>query len=219
MKIKDTKMKRLLKTSLVIFGILFSAVLAFSAAACLKQFTFDDPNPLSRWDKMILNGQVDYAVLKEGDNGFLNALSEKTCSALYYRMAFKLKDYPMISWKWRVIRFPDKSRATTDKERDDYAARVYVIFPFLNFSSSKFMEYVWDANLPLGTIISSPEGDNIKMIVARSGVDDSGEWKCENRNVYEDYMKAFGVEWYLSHELGSKVGSFWSWTDEAHIIL
>jgi len=78
------------------------------------------------------------------------------------------------------------------KEREDYAARIYVIFPFLTFSSSKFIEYIWAEDLPIGTIKTSPAGNNIKQIVARSGKMEGAQWVVENRNVYEDYVAAFG---------------------------
>ncbi len=143
---------------------------------------------------MILNGQVDYKVLKVGGDGYVDAISDKTCSAIYYRLGYKLKDYPVLSWSWNVSKFPDKSAAKTDKDRDDYAARVYVVFPFLSFSSSKFIEYVWDNDLPEDSVVQSPEGENIKIIVARSGPCAEGEWKEEKRNVYEDYLKAFGTK-------------------------
>ena len=186
-------MKGLFKTSLLLFCcILFPALLAYPALTCLKQFNFDDERPLAKWAQMILHGKVDYTVMKSGANGYVDAFSDKSCSALYYRIGYKLKDYPMLSWRWRVNKFPDKKKAMTEKEKNDYAARIYVIFPFLSFSSSKFIEYVWDKEMPVGTITTSPDGENIKMIVARSGISSGGEWKSERRDVYEDYIKAFG---------------------------
>lgn len=190
---KNTK-GRVRSGLIMICGIILAAVAAYSTAATLKEFTFDEPDALVKWSRMVLNGDVDYKLLKAGDNGFVSALSDKTCSAIYYRLAFKLKDYPYLSWKWRVTKFPDKTGAMTDKEKDDYAARVYVVFPFLSFSSSKFIEYVWDKDIPEGTVVDSPEGDNIKIVVARSGECDRDEWKFERRNVYDDYVKAFGAK-------------------------
>lgn len=167
-------------------------IVIHAAVAYLKQFDFNDKNALNNWGRMILNGQVDYRLMKHGDNGYVEALSEGACSALYYRIGFKLKDYPYLSWKWRVVKFPDKSKAKKDMEKDDYAARVYVIFPFLNFSSSKFIEYVWDENIPAGTVFDSPKSKNIRQIVARSGAAVGEQWVSESRNVYEDYVMAFG---------------------------
>ncbi len=143
---------------------------------------------------MILNGQVDYEIVKRGSDGYVQALSEKTCSALYYRIGFGLRDYPFLSWRWKVLKFPDISTAKTEQERDDYAARVYVIFPFLNFSSSKFIEYVWSEDLPAEAIMNSPSGNNVKMIVARSGRPKDDSWVYESRNVYDDYVRAFGAK-------------------------
>lgn len=161
-------------------------------AIYFKKFDFNNKDALEKWEKMILNGQVKYELLTRGNNGFVEALSNETCSALYYRVGYKLKDYPLLTWKWRAVRFPDKSKAATEKERNDYAARVYIIFPFLSFSSSKFIEYVWDDTLPEGTIKESPDGKNIRMIVVKSGPAKGGEWVQQTRNVYDDYAKAFG---------------------------
>jgi len=189
-------MRRMLSAKSLVAVIAFFLamdVAGYSAAGYLKQFTFDDAAALDTWAKMILHGKVDYTLMKVGPNGYVQAVSEKACSALYYRVAFKAADYPYLSWKWQVIKFPDKSQAFDDKAKNDYAARMYVIFPFLSFSSSKFIEYVWTDDAPAGTVIDSPDGKNIKMIVVRSDPA-GGDWYRESRNVYEDYLKAFGEQ-------------------------
>jgi hypothetical protein len=109
-------------------------------------------------------------------------------------MPYNLKDYPVLSWRWKAVKFPDISKARTPKDRDDYAARVYVIFPYLSFSISKFVEYVWSEDMPEGTVFDSPYGSNVKIFVVRSGRAMAGEWASESRNVYDDYIKAFGKE-------------------------
>lgn len=177
---------------LIAMAIFCLTLLTYSSIVYLKTFTFNEDKPLLEWNKMILNGEVKYIPIKQGNEGFIRALSNKTCSALYYRIKFKLSEYPLLSWKWRVIKFPDLSTMREEKDKDDYAARIYVVFPFWSFSSSKFIEYVWAENLPVGTIIKSPVANNVKLVVARSGkVMDEG-WVNESHNVYEDYVKAFG---------------------------
>jgi len=94
-----------------------------------------------------------------------------------------------------VTKFPDKNTATVKGgwiERDDYAARVYVIFPSWNFMATRSLEYIWDEKLPEGTIITSPYFGNIKLIVAESTTKNLNKWVPEKRNIYEDYKKAFG---------------------------
>ncbi len=171
--------------------IFYLTLVAHSNMVYLKKFTFDDDKPLANWNKMILNGEVSYIPMKQGEEGFVKALSNKTCSALYYRIKFKLNQYPLLSWKWKALQFPDLSSISGEKDKDDYAARVYVIFPFFSFSSSKFIEYVWAENIPVGTIMKSPVAKNVKLIVARNGKVTNDEWVSESRNVYEDYVKAF----------------------------
>ena len=189
---KKTLLTKTLKIKLIIILLLCLSFAAYSKVAYLKKFTFNEDKALDKWRKVLLNGEVSYELAKSGDEGYVQAFSEKTCSALYYRIGFRLQKYPFLRWKWQILQFPDKSKVLTDEEKDDYAARVYVVFPFLTFGSSKFLEYVWSEHIPAGTIIDSPSGKNVKIIVVRSGGAPNGEWLIETRNVYQDYLKAFG---------------------------
>lgn len=191
-------MKMLKINVIIVTAILSLTLAAYSSIVYFKKFTFDEDRPLISWNKMILNGEVNYIPIKQGNEGFLKALSNKACSALYYRLKFKLDQYPLLSWKWRVLKFPDLSSVLEEKDKDDYAARIYVVFPFLSFSSSKFIEYVWAENIPVGTIMKSPASSNVRLIVARNNKATDDEWANESRNVYEDYVKAFGEKPRLS---------------------
>jgi hypothetical protein len=188
-------MKRILKINLIsLTAILFLSALVYSGAVYLRAFTFNDPGALDKWGEMVLNRSVDYELTNLDQDGFVSAFSEKACSALYYKVKFDLKEYPILKWKWKVSQFPDLSKARTAKQRDDYAARIYVIIPMFSFTFSKFLEYVWTDDLPEGTIIDSPYGKNVKIIVVRSGHAPEGMWMSESRNIYEDYIMAFGRE-------------------------
>ena len=190
---KEKMRKGILKLKVVILFLGLYCV-AHASVVYLRTFTFNDERTFNDWKKMILNGEVEYRLIKHGKEGYIYALSKKACSALYYRVKYKLKDYPTLTWNWRALQFPDLSKAKTPRERDDYAARVYVIFPFLSFSSSRFLEYVWAENIPAGTIMDSPLASNTKIIVARSGKMNKQGWATETRSVYKDYTKAFGKE-------------------------
>lgn len=178
----------------VIAFVLFISLTAVSDTNYLERFSFDEDGALEKWNEMVLNGEVDYVQLKDGEDGYVRAFSDEACSALYYNTRFKLKDNTFLKWKWKAAQFPDLSGAKTDKDRDDYAARVYVIFPFLGFTYSKFLEYVWATDMPVGTVIDSPFGKNVKIIVVKSGPKPDGEWSSESRNIYQDYLMAFGKE-------------------------
>lgn len=171
-------------------------------------FPFNKKNALDEWEEKVFRNKVLYVVETKHEGGYLSAKSTQAASGLVHRIKFNAQKYPMISWKWRVLTFPDKQKVlpkgetgsgktegTREKgwiEKDDYAARVYVIFYNWNFMNIKSLEYVWDESLPKGTILTSPFFRNIKILVAESGKDHPGEWVSEERNVYNDYTKAFG---------------------------
>ncbi|MFH0738868.1 MAG: DUF3047 domain-containing protein [Candidatus Omnitrophota bacterium] len=161
-----------------------------------KWFPFSVERSLNEWEDKIFRGRVIYEIETNGPLDYLHALSRSTASAIFYkiRQRFRAQEYPMFSWKWKVTKFPDqeKLKGRQGIERDDYAARVYVIFPSMFILNSKVLEYVWDEVAPLESISSSPYSANIKLIVAHTGNKDIGKWVFEERNIIADYRKAFG---------------------------
>jgi len=142
--------------------------------------------------------------------GELSASSQQACSGLIYRIKFNAVKNPMISWYWKVTRFPDKQVSETKGgwvEKDDYAARVYVIFPSWNFMNIRSIEYIWDEDLPEETIMTSPYSKNIKLIVVESGRENLNRWVMEERNIYLDYIRSFG------HVRSLRVGAIALMTD------
>ena len=183
----------------IVILALFVLFISYTHALDLpKWFIFNKEKALKEWQEKVFKNKVMYSVQSEEEA--LLAKSEEGCSGLFYRIGFSPKEFPMISWQWQVIEFPakatDQSRPIDEKdgwiERDDYAARVYVIFPSLNFSKTKCIEYIWDQDLPEGTVMTSPYFGNIKLIVTESGRANMGKWVLEERNIYEDYIKVFG---------------------------
>jgi hypothetical protein len=165
------------------------------AAQIVKHFPFSEENSLKEWEEKIFKGKVVYKVEKGQTLSYVRATSDKTASALYYRIKLDAKKAdPVISWKWNVDRFPEKktSESLEIENEDDFAARVYVIFPAVFFTNSKVLEYIWSETLPEGMIGTSPYSKNIKLIVARSGPNKDKKWFQEERDIKSDYMKAFG---------------------------
>lgn len=180
---------------IVIILLTLGAIFSF-AFDLPKWFPFSSQRSISEWQNKIFKGKVIYKVEQSGAEGFLHAISIGSASAIFYKVrnSFSAQDYPTISWKWKIIRFPDreKLKARAGIEKDDYAARVYVIFPSINFMLSKALEYVWDETQAPETICTSPFSSNIKLIVVHAGKDPKGAWVFEERNIFEDYRRAFG---------------------------
>src|SRR3989338_2354408 len=161
----------------------------------VKYFPFSEENSLREWEEKIFKGKVVYRIEKDQSLSYVRATSEKSASALYYKIKLDAKKRdPVISWKWRVEKFPTKTRPesleTTDE--DDFAARVYVIFPAKFFTKSKVLEYLWAEQLPVGSVGTNPYSKNIKLIAAESGPDKENGWRAQERDIVSDHVKVFG---------------------------
>ena len=171
--------------SLLVF---LSLVHPASATESVKWFRFGKQATLKDWKEKIFKGKVKYEIVDQGELGSVRATSSKAASGLYYELEYAPEEYPWLSWKWKVDKFPNKKGKPED-EKDDFAARIYVVFPAFFFAFSTCLEYVWDDELKEGTILDSPWSSNIKVMVLKKGK--KGEWLSEERNLLEDYRKAF----------------------------
>ncbi len=166
------------------------------AVQMVKKFPFSEENSLKEWEEKIFRGKVVYRIEKGNDLSYVRATSDKAASALYYKVRLDAKrKHPVISWKWNVNEFPQKKgkESIETENEDDFAARVYVIFPALFFTNSKVLEYIWAENLSEGLIGTSPYSKNIKLFVIKSGPNVDKKWFQEDRDIASDYVKAFGM--------------------------
>ncbi len=158
----------------------------------LHYFDFNEQNALAQWEEKLFQGRVNYWIDFDQKDGFIHAKSKQSASAIFYRLKFDVSNYPYISWKWRVGKFPDKTYIQDPKKRDDFAVRFYVVFVSRFFTNFRCVEYVWDESLPEGTTLTSPFASQIKQMVIQSGPGQPNEWVPETRNIFEDYRKLFG---------------------------
>jgi hypothetical protein len=123
------------------------------------------------------------------------------------------KEYPIVQWRWKVSNLLQKGDVTR-KEGDDYPARIYIAFEYDPkklefFEKTKYqaarllygeypplgaINYIWESRAPKGTVVPNPFTDRVKMIVVESGGSMLNQWVSEERNIFEDYKKAFGDE-------------------------
>lgn len=119
--------------------------------------------------------------------------SERASFALYRDVVVELREFPYLSWTWKVTKLP-VSGDVRDPARDDQAAQVYVIFPRWPQprTTSDVIGYVWDSRAPAGTRVPSPRADNVRIVVVESGPARLHEWLAYERNVAADYVALFG---------------------------
>ena len=157
-------------------------------------------------------GHTHYELVPDDDVIVVKATSQSAASGLVRKVSINLKEHPIIHWRWKIDRLIEKSDAT-EKDGDDYPARIYITFAYEPdrvgmFRKIKYklgrklfgdipiaaINYIWEPRLPVNTIINNPYTSLTKMIVIQSGNARVGEWLSEQRNVYQDYIKAFNEE-------------------------
>ncbi len=177
-----------------IYNIVTKIFFPKEEAAVIKSFTFDNVNSLKEWSEKVFKGHVKYTVESSDGISYVHATSSNSCSAMYYEIKLDANKHPFLSWRWRVATFPDKKGKDdlSSKSEDDFAARVYIIFPALFFANSKVLEYIWTRDLSAGTIASSPYSDNIKIVILEAG--EKAEWVKTERDIYKDYVEAFSAK-------------------------
>jgi hypothetical protein len=144
---------------------------------------------LTGWYDKVYSGKTVYTL----DNGALKAHAVKSGSGKIKEISVDPKKYPKLSWSWKVAHTL-KREDIKKKSGNDFAARVYVIFPRTFFWRMRAINYVWAAKMPKGSEAPSPHAANSAIVAVESGDELAGKWVSEERNVYEDYKRIFGEE-------------------------
>ncbi len=181
-----------MKTGLLIVSLGLLAATAWAEPGVRSIDAFE--NGLAPgWEEKSFQGHTEYRVVAEGDGHVLQADSRAAASGLIYKIDYDLKNWPVLAWRWKIDQVLAKGDAHT-KAGDDYAARVYVVFPHWFFPKTKSINYIWANKLPQGEVIPNPFIGNARMVAVESGPARAGEWVEERRNVLDDYRKIFGEE-------------------------
>lgn len=134
-------------------------------------------------------------------------------SGLRCRVQADPKLTPWLSWSWRTQRVPE-GMSVKQGETDDAPARVAVAFHGderrLSWRDRALYElvqlitgerlpyatimYVWDAQLPAGTVVDYVRTSRIRYIVVESGPERAGRWLRYERNLVDDFLRLFAEE-------------------------
>lgn len=152
-----------------------------------------------------------YSLVAANGGHAIRAESQGGASGLIRLLDLDPQGYPVLSWRWRVDQLV-KGAEPGRREKDDFAARVYVIFaedPMraaeqlrgAGFLTGLFrrtlpmaLTYVWCTRAIPGEIVPSPFSNRSALVVVRVGLDPLGKWIEERRNVLADYRAAFGED-------------------------
>jgi hypothetical protein len=143
------------------------------------------------WEEKNFKGATTYEPVVEDTIPCLKATAEGTASGLFYKIKYDPQQQPILTWKWKIDNIVENGDART-KVGDDYAARIYVVFPSIFFWQTKALNYVWANQLPKGEAIPNSYTANAMMVAVESGPANTGKWIEYRRNIYEDYKRYFG---------------------------
>lgn len=152
-----------------------------------------------------------YALVENEGAVVLRAQADGSTSGLIRQVRVDLRTHPVLAWRWKPLSLVSRGNIAR-KDGDDFALRVYVAFEVdldklpagerLKLTVARMMYgdrlplaalcYVWDARAPRGTIVPNAYTDRVRMVVAESGSERVGRWVRIERNVREDYLRAFG---------------------------
>jgi hypothetical protein len=154
-----------------------------------------------------------YKLVKDNDTVVIKAEAEASASGLTREIKINPKEYPVVQWRWKVMNILKKGDVHR-KEGDDYPARIYITFEYDSsklsfFQKAKYeairllygeypplaaINYIWESKAPIGTMVPNPYTDRVMMFVVESGSSKLNQWVNEEKNIFEDYKKAFGQE-------------------------
>ena len=182
-------MKHLLKSLCLL--MLFAA--AVSADSDIIQISNFSEVGLAGWSEKSFKGKTEYLVVEDAGQQVLQAKSQGAASGLVFETEYDPQDFPVLSWRWKVANTLVKGDSRT-KAGDDYAARVYVVFPHWFFPKTKTLNYIWANRLPQESVQTNAFLNNAIMISVESGNEKVGEWVSVRRNIIDDYRRAFGED-------------------------
>ena len=172
-----------------------SVILAGTAGIAADPLLIDDfgGGISAGWEKKVFKGETVYRQVLEEGRPAVKAESRATASALIYKVSLDPKTYPRLSWSWKIVHTIGKGDGRT-KAGDDYAARVYVVFPSALFWRTRAVSYIWANRLPRGAFLPNAFTGNAVMVAVESGDGNAGRWIDEERDLVEDYRRAFGED-------------------------
>lgn len=171
-------------------ALLFSASIALAEELPVSRFNTEG---LAGWESKSFKGVTDYRVVKENGQSVVKAVSIGSASGMAKKISFDPAKYRYLRWSWKISATVKGGDEKT-KAGDDYAARVYVLFPGKFFWQMKAINYIWANKLQKGASIKNAFTSNAMMIAVESGNEKAGQWLTEERDLLADYRALFGAD-------------------------
>ena len=172
--------------------------------------------PPAEWKHLPLasfKNNTDYTLAVDDGVVVLRAVSHNAASFLAAAADFDPHQFPMLSWRWKVVQgIPTANNAEQSKE--DAPARVMVAFAG-DMSKLSFKDraaasaahsisgqalpyatlmYIWGEKVAVDSITTSTRSARIRMLAVAADEQGIGRWQSYTRNLVEDFKRVFGEE-------------------------
>lgn len=172
--------------------IFLSAFVSLSNADEIPVSRFNSEG-LTGWESKSFKGVTDYRIIKENGVSAVKAVSNGSASGMVNKISFNPAKYRYLRWSWKISGTVKGGDERT-KAGDDYAARVYVLFPGKFFWQMKAINYIWANKLVKGSSVPSAYAADSRMVAVESGNGKAGQWLTEERDLLADYRALFGSD-------------------------
>ena len=158
---------------------------------------------------------TQFTLIRDEDIGktVLEGVADGAAGAVIYRFDASARTTPILKFGWKVGNLIMSSDPKT-KAGDDYSARIYITFAYdperatvrekaentvahMLYGETPphaALAYVFTHKLATGTIVTSPYTHRVKKLVVDADPASVGKWKQFERDIYDDYRKAFNEE-------------------------
>lgn len=209
-------MRSRLLCATVLSASLCTPALSGAEVVMLGDFSRYSSLPQEPWQLVRFEDNIpatQYGLRQHQGVAAVEARAEAAMALLARPLQVDLDQTPVLCWRWWVDS-PIEQADMTTKAGDDYAARVYVTFDLPDSAMSlgtrmklglaravhgddlpdAAINYIWDNRHPIGTTADNAYTDRARMLVLRSGRDDTGRWVEERRNLLKDLQQLFGAD-------------------------
>ena len=153
------------------------------------------------------------SVESEAGGSLLRAQADASASGLIFKSTFDIAETPFVEWRWKVegtVTGGDASK----KEGDDYASRIYIIFPYdpkeasfgtrLKYNAARLiygeypplgsLNYIWANREHSQKVIPNAFTSQAMMFPVDTGREHVGQWRSYRVDIRADYIEAFGED-------------------------
>lgn len=201
---------------LLLLPLLAMTMAEVTVAASPPPFSAMQPGEVAApWEVTALKDRepASFAIVEMNGEQVLHGEADAAAAAVAYVYERPEADAVYVSWRWKISNHISGSDMTK-RDGDDFPARVYLTFdrdlrelPFFTRMKIRLARalygrdlpaaaicYVWDKNLPVGTVMPNAYTDTVMMIVAQSGGAVPSDWQRVARDFRADYFAAFAAD-------------------------